>query len=157
MSTPNWRREPRIEKKIPVSIVRGKVLLELETSDISFKGLFLRTASPPPVRSLVRLRVALPSRAIEAHAMAVHIGEAGVGLQFWGLAGPDRNAWDDFVRELTEEIRASKKKLAAAAAATEGLPMDSFPTPTSQPPPAYPRDMQPTPISHPPPPPKTKA
>jgi hypothetical protein len=109
MTTPNWRREPRIDAKLPVVVVRGKTTTDLETSDVSFKGLFVRTQSPPPVRSLVRLRVALPSREIEAHAMAVHVGDAGVGLQFWGLAGPDRTAWDDYVRDLAETRRASAK------------------------------------------------
>lgn len=108
--TPNWRREPRIDAKVPVALVRGKTTFELETSDVSFKGLFLRTQDPPPVRSLVRLLVELPKRKIEAHAMAVHSSESGVGLQFWGLAGPDRMAWDDFVRDLGESRRASAKK-----------------------------------------------
>jgi hypothetical protein len=95
--------------KVPVVVVRGRATIDLETSDVSFKGLFLRTESPPPVRSLVRLRVALPKREIEAHAMAVHVGDSGVGLQFWGLAGPDRTAWDEFVSELVESRRASAK------------------------------------------------
>lgn len=106
---PNARREPRIGVKLPVVVVRGKATFDVETSDVSYKGLFVRIADPPPVRSLVRLRVALPSREIEAHAMAVHVGEAGVGLQFWGLSGPDRTAWDDFVRGLMPPPRKPAK------------------------------------------------
>lgn len=108
-TTANWRREGRIDAKVSVALVRGRSTFELETQDVSFKGLFLRTQDPPPVRSLVRLRVDLPKRKIEAHAMTVHASESGVGLQFWGLAGPDRTAWDDFVRDLTESRRASAK------------------------------------------------
>jgi hypothetical protein len=28
-----------------------------------------------------------------------------VGVQFWGLAGPNRIAWDDFVRELIQVVK----------------------------------------------------
>lgn len=126
----NLRREARVDAKIKVVVVRGRRQLTLETSDVSFKGLFLKTSEPPPIRSLMRLRVSLPLREIEAHAMAVHVAteedlnEAaaeggpsiattrgpGVGVQFWGLAGPDRVAWDDFVRDLIQKKRAATKK-----------------------------------------------
>lgn len=115
MTTENLRREARVDVRVPVMIFRGKTALSLETSDVSFKGLFVRTKEPPPLRSLVKLKVALFDREFEAHAMAVHVvsdGEdrvPGVGLQFWGLAGPDRTAWDDFVRGLVQARRAAGK------------------------------------------------
>lgn len=114
----NLRREARVEARVKVLIVRGRTTIPLETADVSFKGLFLCTDEPPPLRSLMRLRVVLPLREIEAHAMAVHVASsadasegrtAGVGVQFWGLAGPDRIAWDDFVRELIQQKRAAAK------------------------------------------------
>jgi hypothetical protein len=102
-----------------VTLYRGRSAVALDTSDVSFKGLFLCTKDPPPLRSLVRLDVTLAGRQVQAHAMAVHIvqpkegdgphGEAGVGLQFWGLAGPDRTAWDDFVRDLIHKGRSTAK------------------------------------------------
>ena len=122
----NLRREARVDARIKVTVVRGRRMISVETTDVSFKGLFLRTDDPPPLRSLMRLRVALPHREIEAHAMAVHVsttddpmdGRAtGVGVQFWGLAGPDRVAWDDFVRELIQIKRAAVKRSLAANAA----------------------------------------
>lgn len=119
----NLRREGRLEAKIQVALVRGRQTIELETSDVSFKGLFLRTQEPPPVRSLVRLRVKLPGREIEAHAMAVHVAPGsgdrgpGVGVQFWGLAGPDRAAWDGFIQELLQAKRVVAKAAALSAAA----------------------------------------
>src|SRR5689334_1505280 len=115
----NLRREARVEANIKVSVVRGRTTIPLETSDISFKGLFLCTPEPPPLRSLLRLRIMLPLREIEAHAMAIHVTSsaeadegraAGVGVQFWGLAGPDRIAWDDFVRDLIQQKRAAMKR-----------------------------------------------
>ena len=103
---------------VPVTVFRGKTAITLETSDVSYKGLFVRTNEPPALRSLVRLRVKLMDRDFEAHAMAVHVVSGsddpndrppGVGLQFWGLAGPNRSAWDDFVRNLVLARRAAAK------------------------------------------------
>jgi hypothetical protein len=120
-TTENLRRETRVDVRVPVVLYRAKVAVTLETSDVSFKGLFVCTADPPPLRSLVRLKVALVDRELEAHAMAVHVvapsdgAEAGavrapgVGLQFWGLAGPDRVAWDDFVAGLVQARRIKAK------------------------------------------------
>lgn len=115
MNNENLRREARVDVRVPVTVYRGKKPLDLETSDVSFKGLFVCTKDPPPLRSLVKLRVALVGREFEAHAMAVHVvlpapGEdpthqPGVGLQFWGLSGGDRAAWDDFVRGLVHARR----------------------------------------------------
>lgn len=120
--TQNLRREARVDVRVPVVVLRGKNAIALETSDVSFKGLFLCTAEPPPLRSLVRLKVALYDRELEAHAMAVHVVEgaarAGVGLQFWGLSGADRTAWDDFVRGLAHARRVAAKARLAAAQAT---------------------------------------
>ncbi|MBX3206451.1 MAG: PilZ domain-containing protein [Labilithrix sp.] len=147
----NLRREARVDARIRVSVVRGRRTLPLETSDVSFKGLFLRTDEPPPVRALMRLRVTLPLREIEAHAMAVHVSTtsdaadgrpAGVGVQFWGLAGPDRVAWDDFVRELIQVKRAAAKSAAAkSVVATAETPSPSGIRigSATEPPPAPPR------------------
>ncbi len=117
MNNENLRREARVEVRVPVTVYRGKKPLDLETSDVSFKGLFVCTNDPPPLRSLVKLRVALVGREFDAHAMAVHVvlpaareadgatHQPGVGLQFWGLSGQDRMAWDDFVRSLVHVRR----------------------------------------------------
>lgn len=111
----NLRREARVEVRVPLTVYRGKKPVHLETFDVSFKGLFVCTNDPPALRSLVKLRVALVDREFEAHAMAVHVmlpadarsgaHQPGVGLQFWGLSGQDRKAWDDFVRSLVHARR----------------------------------------------------
>lgn len=128
LTNENLRREARVDACITVTVVRGRRTSALETSDVSFKGLFLRTDDPPPLRSLMRLRVALPRGEIEAHAMVVHVTVideasdgrvAGIGVQFWGLAGPDRVAWDDFVRERIQLKRAELKSRAELAATPE--------------------------------------
>jgi hypothetical protein len=124
----NLRRETRLDARVRVVVVRGRRTIPLVTTDISFKGLFLQTDEPQPLRSLLRLRVTLPLREIEVHAMAVHVTTpadvaaanghpdpvtargAGVGVQFWGLAGPERSLWDDFVREQIAQKKKSAKK-----------------------------------------------
>lgn len=119
--TANLRRDARIDVQVPVVVIRGKSTLDLESLDVSFRGLFLKCEDPPALRSLVRLKVTIPSRTIEAHAMAVHViaagddRESGVGLQFWGLSGSDRQAWDDFIRSLISARRDAAKKAAHEA------------------------------------------
>lgn len=114
MHQENQRREARVETEVPAWILRGKAETALITSDVSFKGMFIRTTQPPALRSLIRLRVALPDQMFEAHAMVVHVAsapehDAGVGLQFWGLSGSARKAWDDFVQGLVQARRAPAK------------------------------------------------
>ncbi|MBX3185660.1 MAG: PilZ domain-containing protein [Labilithrix sp.] len=131
MATENMRREARVAVRVPVVMYRGKKLVSVETSDVSFKGLFVLTTDPPPLRSLVRLQVALLDRSFEVHAMAVHVvvageeREAGVGLQFWGLSGSDRAAWDAFVRALVHARRAARGKDDAKAPALTETPTPS--------------------------------
>jgi hypothetical protein len=124
--TANLRRDARIDVRVPVQLIRGKASLPFETLDVSFRGLFLKCKEPPSLRSLVRLKVTIPNRTLEAHAMAVHVipsgddHEGGVGLQFWGLAGSDRQAWEDFVRTLVSLRREAAKKAASQAVAPSG-------------------------------------
>ncbi len=135
MNNENLRREARVDVRVPVTVYRGKKPLGLETSDVSFKGLFVCTEDPPPLRSLVKLRVALVGREFEAHAMAVHVvrpapsegasHHPGVGLQFWGLSGQDRLAWDDFVRGLVHARRVSAARPGALPGAAPGAPTES--------------------------------
>jgi hypothetical protein len=114
----NLRREERIQAQVPVLLVRGKDEVPVLATDVSYKGLFLRMPTPPPLHALVRLRLGVRSSVwVEAHAMAVHHasgnsrpggpGGAGVGLQLFGLAGKERSAWDSFVRELIQTKKRS--------------------------------------------------
>ena len=106
MTTENLRRDARLEARVPVAVIRGREARTHETADISFRGLFVETNDPLPVRSLARLRLVLPSRPIEAHAMVVHVAPArrgraaGMGLSFWALSGAERRLWETFVRDL---------------------------------------------------------
>jgi hypothetical protein len=128
MTAENLRREARVEAKVPIVLRRGAKVLDLWTSDVSFKGLFVRTASPPAIRSLIRMQVTLPSGTIDTHAMVVHVVDGdsgGVGLQFWGLSGADRMAWDSFVRFLIQEQRKTLKKSRKSGPHPAALPTPS--------------------------------
>jgi hypothetical protein len=119
--TANLRRDARLDVRVPVVVMRGKTTHAHESLDVSFRGLFLKCPDPPALRSLVRLKVTIPTRTIEVHAMAVHViaasedREGGVGLQFWGLSGSDRQAWEDFIRNLIAIRRDAAKKAAHEA------------------------------------------
>jgi hypothetical protein len=60
--------------------------------------------------------------------MAVHVipssdaRDGGVGLQFWGLSGSDRQAWEDFVRALVTMRREAARKAAGRAASVSPGP-----------------------------------
>ncbi len=120
MSTNDLRRDARFEMRLPLVLYRGKREIAAQSSDVSFRGLFLfLTEDPPPLRSLVRLRVTIPSRTFDTHAMVVHTAAdtqrgMGIGLQFWGLSGSDRRAWDEFINHVV-----SLRRKAAHSAATE--------------------------------------
>lgn len=120
MSTQNLRRDARMDVRVPVVLIRGKKQIALETSDVSFRGIFVVTTESSQVRALVRLRVELPDHRFEVHAMVVHVvnnveaGRHGVGLQFWGLSGHDRNAWESFIRDQINQRREAAKRAAAA-------------------------------------------
>ena len=97
-------------------VQRGKLEIPLITSDVSFRGLFVPTNVASAVRALVRLRITLGARIIDTHAMVVHVKSdtddrvVGMGLQFWGLSGADRFAWDSYVNTLITEKRAAEKR-----------------------------------------------
>ncbi len=101
MASPNKRRDARAPANIPVVLFKGRTELRLTTSDVSYRGIFVETASAPSIRSLVKLRVEIPTGGFDAHAMVVHVAEAGrvgMGLQFWALSGTERKVWEEFVR-----------------------------------------------------------
>lgn len=102
-------------------------MVELLTNDVSFRGVFIRTDSPPALRQLVKVEIQLPSQVIvSGHAMVVHVtprqegmvkGEGpvpGVGLQFWGPIEHARE-WEQFIQSLKVKEKAGM----AASKATD--------------------------------------
>src|SRR4051794_13948062 len=103
MAPAERRREPRMRVTLPAVVVRRSGLESVDMIDASYRGLFLRMKHPPPVRELVRLRIALPTKELEAHAVVVRIvddtpGRYGVGLRFFALNGQDKTDWEHFIQ-----------------------------------------------------------
>ena len=120
------RRDQRYRASLSTRLLRGRTETHLVTHNVSFRGAFLHTRAPAPLRQLVRVELTLPDHhSVRAHAMVVHVvlpgvGEedlehpAGIGLVFWGdVTGQSR--WDAFIQELTKDP--SLRVIPAAGAA----------------------------------------
>jgi Tfp pilus assembly protein PilZ len=101
------RRDKRYRYQMPALLVRGAREVPLLTGDVGFRGLFLRTDDPPPLRQLLQVKLVLPpgNDAFTVHAMAVFMVPAGaagrapgVGLQLYAVSGEARQQWERFVR-----------------------------------------------------------
>jgi uncharacterized protein (TIGR02266 family) len=101
------RRDKRYRTRLPVRTRIGGRLHSLVTEDVSFRGLFLCTESPPPVRQLIRIETVLPPNNVPfaTHGMVVYvIGKddvverpSGIGVQFYGM-GDERRLWEVFIQ-----------------------------------------------------------
>jgi hypothetical protein len=105
------RRDTRYVARIVAKVVRRGETIELLTNDVSFRGAFLRTDSPPAMRQLVKVTFTLPTgEHVSGHAMVVHAvpppGDKergpGFGLQFWGPMDGGKG-WEQFIHELRKE------------------------------------------------------
>ncbi len=109
------RRELRYPARIVARVLRRGDNVELMTNDVSFRGAFLRTDSPPALRQLVKVALVVPTgELVSAHAMVVHVvqpgngngnGIPGVGVQFWGPV-QEAKAWEKYVYDLKVRQRA---------------------------------------------------
>jgi len=73
-------------------LLRGGREVSLLTGDVSFRGLFLRTDDPPPLRQLLQVKLKLPPENDElvAHAMAVFVVPVGAAGQAVNPLGASR-------------------------------------------------------------------
>jgi uncharacterized protein (TIGR02266 family) len=102
------RRDTRYAIRVVTQLAYGTRTRSLLTEDVSYRGCFLRTDTPPRLRQLVQLKLVLPpgDRAIKVHGIVVHYVEPlnpadrtpGIGIQFYGLDREARDAWEEFVR-----------------------------------------------------------
>jgi len=105
------RRDRRYSVDIPATIVTRRGDASVTTGDVSYRGAFLRTASPPGKRQLVSVRfepgpdLADGGPVMTMTAMVVHVnakGEgasraAGFGVEFYGLDGELRRRWEQLI------------------------------------------------------------
>lgn len=104
------RRDTRYVARFPVELVFGKKRLSLYTEDFSYRGVFVRTDTPPSLRQLVKVRLVLPfaGRALTMHGMTVHVVDhenaggrvPGIGIQFYALDRDTKDSWEATVRHV---------------------------------------------------------
>jgi hypothetical protein len=105
------RRDVRTYVSPPAQILRKGASERIEIVNASYRGLFFRTTgAPPPTSQLIRLRVQLPSKCLEIHAVPVRImtdpqGRTGVGVRFFALNGEARQIWDSYINGLLSPRR----------------------------------------------------
>lgn len=104
------RKDTRYQARFPAEVIVGRRRISLFTEDLSLRGVFLRTDTPPALRQLVKVRILVPfvDRALEMHGMNVHVVDysssgtrtPGIGVQFYGLDRETREDWETTVRHV---------------------------------------------------------
>jgi uncharacterized protein (TIGR02266 family) len=113
--SPQRRRDKRYPARLAIRTRVAGRLKDLFSADVSYRGLFLSTHEPPPLRQLIRIETLLPPGAVRfaTHGMVVHVvapGEPGghgpgFGVQFYGM-GDERRAWEAFVQYVQQSTLA---------------------------------------------------
>jgi hypothetical protein len=115
MGTQLERRDRRHPYQLEGAILARDGNVEITTTDVSFRGAFLKTDTPPPLRQLVRVRLVLPAdfgapHEITLTAMVVNIvppgashgRDPGAGVELYGASGELRAQWERFIRYVDE-------------------------------------------------------
>jgi uncharacterized protein (TIGR02266 family) len=112
----NQRRDRRFDVQLSLTLRQGNKSQALLTENVSYRGLFVRTDTPPPLRQLVKLEAVLPPDGVRfvTHGMSVFVippddpgGRApGAGIQFYGM-GDERRAWEAFVNQIKPRAEGS--------------------------------------------------
>src|SRR5690242_10795399 len=91
-----WRAELRLDVRYEGEGVRG----EARISDISVRGAFIETATPPPVGMIFNLSFTLPDGTlIETEATVAHSHPgSGMGVRFDSLSPEQTNTIRQFIR-----------------------------------------------------------
>ena len=115
------RQSPRLAASLPVQVVGARGTDGVTTVDVSRGGLFVRTASPRPLRQLVRLRIdpGGGQAHIAGHGMVVRVvqadeakrtgAEPGMGIEFYGFGGGPRERWDDLIERIAKGATAGRR------------------------------------------------
>jgi len=99
------RLDERYCHEVEVDLLWNKQRVRLATADVSYRGLFLRTDTPPSLRQLLRLEIELEDGVLALHGMAVHVvpppaeGDhgPGVGVQFYAVDRDAASRWGRYV------------------------------------------------------------
>ncbi len=115
----NNRRHRRLPINLPVTLISARRELLLDTEDISFSGIYVRTDTPAPLRQLVKFRFMTPDTHQDLNMLAmcvytVSVEQAerfnrapGMALNLYGLDKDTRDVWTAFVARTLEAYDAA--------------------------------------------------
>lgn len=122
MTSKDARREPRIDIDLEVTLQLPDGEVDYSVGDASYRGVFLHTQDPLPLRKLVRFRTELPGDDEPLQMMGLvahHIGPAeaeefgrdpGMGIHLFSVGEETHRRWRDFVRERYEQDPEARKE-----------------------------------------------
>lgn len=113
-SYPKRRREARYSAHVPITIKSGGHVQTVVTDNVSYRGLFACTDTPPVLRQLIVIEAKLPpdGQVFTSHGMSVFVRDAdsadghppGVGIQFYAQGSTDRRTWETFINHVKAGI-----------------------------------------------------
>lgn len=118
------RREPRVPTTFELNLETAGLSGTYTTLNASFKGVFVMTEEPLPLRRLVRIRAEVDGVDVEMLGVVAHTLNAvdahdankqpGMGIALFGLGPAQRQHWNDFVRSEYEKDPDAHAALMAA-------------------------------------------
>jgi hypothetical protein len=123
MDARNNRREPRVKAEIAVVLQMPRGVQRHVTANLSYRGVFILSQEPLPLRKLVRFHAvlkegeeALPMLGLVAHRVnrvdAAEQGiEPGMGIQLFGSSPDARELWRQFVRDRYDRDPAARQQV----------------------------------------------
>ncbi|HEY2513333.1 MAG TPA: PilZ domain-containing protein [Polyangiaceae bacterium] len=110
------RRDTRYRCELPITLIARSGNVRLLTDNVSYRGFFLRTDSPPPRMQLLQVQFTLPGHEtpITTHAMVVYVTGSdaamrGAGVCFFAMDAGIRKDWEAFIVATRERLDAQPK------------------------------------------------
>jgi len=122
MTSEDARREPRIDIDLEVTLQLPEGDVDYSVGDASYRGVFLYTSDPLPLRKLVRFRTQLPDDDAPLQMMGLvahHIAPAeaeefgrdpGMGIHLFSVGEETHRRWRQFVQERYEQDPEARKE-----------------------------------------------
>lgn len=123
MAGKHARREPRIDLDLTVTLLAPDGEAEYPVGDASYRGVFLKTDNPLPLRKLVRLRTDIADDEPPLQMMGLvahHMGPAeaaeadrdpGMGIHLFSVGEQTHERWREFIREQYDERPEARKEV----------------------------------------------
>lgn len=132
------RKDPRVDVALDVKIQTATGEAHFRTKDISYRGVFILTGDPYPLRKLVRFKAVVDDQELQMMGLVAHrlnapdAAESGVkpgmGIQLYSVGEDTRDLWRQYVRDCYEqdpdaadEIRANELPRIRIHLATEAM------------------------------------